>query len=269
MAYIYRYVNKKNGITEYVGIITKESNFPRRFEQHKRDPWYEFGKYDIYYAVVESQTDAEALEGHFIAEYESYDYHNKAKINWGKCSFAPNVKWEKYDPAELQIKRGSKNLDARWEYAFKRLSCIDSEIIRIQDEYSRVYNEIADCRKGYERLRRASVRQWFSSVLVVVYYPTEGKCASSEFLFKSYCDYIENIDEDERQFSDKLLSDEIYEFEDINEFWDTMLEVPEFRNVIRGNTMYSLMLKADFQQMIFDQTDSIIDGLRSFTKKES
>ena len=98
MPYIYKYVNKETDDVEYVGIIKADSNFPRRFDQHKSDSWYKPNKYTIYYSAVESQTDAEALEGHFISLYESYKFHNKAKDKWGICSFAPEVSWEEYEP---------------------------------------------------------------------------------------------------------------------------------------------------------------------------
>ena len=53
MPYIYKYVNHNTQDVEYVGIINKDSNFPNRFDQHKRDYWYEPFKYDIYYAQVQ------------------------------------------------------------------------------------------------------------------------------------------------------------------------------------------------------------------------
>lgn len=104
MPYIYKYVNKDTDDVEYVGIITSENNFPNRFIQHKSDGWYEPNKYKIYYKQLKTKTDAEALEGHFIAFYQSYKFHNKAKSKWGECSFAPDIEWNEFDESIANIK---------------------------------------------------------------------------------------------------------------------------------------------------------------------
>lgn len=99
MPYVYRYIDRENNEVKYIGIIALESNFPRRFKQHEGDEWYKNGNWLIEYIKVDSRTDAEALEGHFIWFYKTGRYFNKAKVNWGPCSFTPNpyeYEWIEY-----------------------------------------------------------------------------------------------------------------------------------------------------------------------------
>ena len=125
MPYIYKYVNKDTDDVEYVGIIKSDSNFPNRFIQHKSDGWYQPDKYKIYFKQLKSQTDAEALEGHFIALYGSYKYHNKAKAKWGECSFAPDIEWYEFDETLLGRKLDKMahlfNLDPEDEYLTQKI----------------------------------------------------------------------------------------------------------------------------------------------------
>lgn len=148
MPYIYKYVNKDTNEVEYVGIIKADSNFPNRFTQHKSDGWYKPDKYKIYYKQLESQTDAEALEGHFIALYGSDKYHNKAKSKWGECSFAPDIEWDEFDETLLGCKFDKMaylfNLDPYDEHF------IQNVINAIYDLYEKAENE---------RMRRIEARQ--------------------------------------------------------------------------------------------------------------
>lgn len=148
MPYIYKYVNKDTNEVEYVGIIKADSNFPNRFTQHKSDGWYKPDKYKIYYKQLESQTDAEALEGHFIALYGSDKYHNKAKSKWGECSFAPDIEWDEFDETLLGCKFDKMaylfNLDPDDEHFTQNV------INAIYDLYEKAENE---------RMRRIEARQ--------------------------------------------------------------------------------------------------------------
>lgn len=102
MPYIYKYIDRKDGLVKYVGIIKKDTNFPKRFLQHKNDPWASNGKwmdFDIQYAYFASGTDVEALEAHLIWKHGTFNYYNKGKADWGRCSFAPDendIKWIQY-----------------------------------------------------------------------------------------------------------------------------------------------------------------------------
>ena len=82
--FVYKYIDIKDNIVKYVGI-TKD--LKRRIKDHKKDKWYNLSTYSIYYLEVNSRCDAEMLEGHFIALYETHRYFNVAKETWGLSSF--------------------------------------------------------------------------------------------------------------------------------------------------------------------------------------
>lgn len=252
MPFIYKYVNKKSKCVEYVGIINKDTNFPRRFDQHKRDPWWEFDKYEIFYAPVESQTDAEALEGHFISVYRSYEFYNRKKSEWGECSFAPDISWTKYeDDIRLSVKKGNGPLNQRWEMALRRYSDLRSDVERFENEVEQIHKLLFDIQEDEQRYRRASIRQWFRSTLEIAftYMSEKSKYATSEMLYESYCMYAENCIENG--------DEELYEFDNIAEFWQTMKEMPEYGPHIRGDNMYGLMTKEDFTIEIGKQVNKL------------
>lgn len=149
MPYIYKYVNKETEQVEYVGIIKSDSNFPGRFYQHSTDPWYVPNKYQIYYAEVETQTDAEALEGHFIATYRSDRFYNIAKGKWGICSFAPLVKWTEFNFKRKNVKRAAGVTYTKvtykkiQKYKAKLLNC-SLEVERLNQTIQETLEEISD-----------------------------------------------------------------------------------------------------------------------------
>jgi len=98
MPYVYYYKDTNDDTVKYVGLIKEDHNFPLRFAQHKNDSWYAEGNWSIWYLPVETRTDAEALEAHYIALFGTWKYYNKRKADWGECSFAPDsIKWAEFD----------------------------------------------------------------------------------------------------------------------------------------------------------------------------
>lgn len=91
-AYVYRYIDKKDGIVKYYGIVYGERRtLLQRLKEHERDEeWCRNGSWIIEYIEVRNRTEAEAYESHYIASDKTYNYFNKAKANWGECSFIPN-----------------------------------------------------------------------------------------------------------------------------------------------------------------------------------
>lgn len=229
MEYIYKYVEKDSGQPVYVGRAT-ESNWPRRLDQHKRDDWYEFDKYEVYFYKVSTRTDSESLEAHFISKYGTDEYNNKAKARWGELTFVDEVQWEKYDEHTMQKDRSS--LDVRYSIALQKLNCIDAEIERLKHSSEVLFSEIADIRKEEARLRRASIRQWFGSKYFIDA-SAEG-WADKEDLFWDYDDYYREHKKD------------VYEFPDSEEFWDAMHEVRELHYAIKGDILTHMIKKDDW-----------------------
>lgn len=90
MKYIYRYIHLTDGIIKYVGIVHSENrSLSQRINEHKRDYWYS-EDYKVEYIAFEdiSKSDLNALEGHYICEYETYKWFNESKNDWGKSKLA-------------------------------------------------------------------------------------------------------------------------------------------------------------------------------------
>lgn len=98
MPYIYRYLDKNDGIYKYVGITKSWKGLEHRVQSHKKDYWFGNGKWTVEYAFVESMTDLQMLEAHFISDYETYNWYNKAKSSWGKSRMfqVPPLQWSVY-----------------------------------------------------------------------------------------------------------------------------------------------------------------------------
>lgn len=97
MAYVYRYTDEADGIIKYVGIIWSDKrSIKRRIIEHSKDERFKGTTWKIEYINkdVRTRTDAECLEAHYIAKYQTYKYLNSSKSEWGICSFITNEhKW--------------------------------------------------------------------------------------------------------------------------------------------------------------------------------
>lgn len=110
---VYRYIDTTINKVVYVGIITSKDRkrcLEDRLKEHRVKDRWATGSYSIDYFIVNSRTDAEAFESHFIAYYETYKVYNKAKKDWGVSDFLPvNVEWKHYitydEKFEQNIKR--------------------------------------------------------------------------------------------------------------------------------------------------------------------
>lgn len=237
MPYIYKYVNKETEAVEYVGIIKSDSNFPGRFEQHERDPWYVKDKYDIYFSEVETQTDAEALEGHFISLYGSNKYHNKAKTGWGECSFAPLVTWKKYQPHNTI--KSSQDAQRLLNRIRNQLRYLDEEVAKKGREIREAFDTLIDIEVGTKKARRLTIRRWFEDSYSLSYeYGIKKYKAHKGILFDSFKAWLES----NREAAE-------WEFDDTEDFWDAVTDVPELARHIQGGEMYSLITKAQQKEL--------------------
>lgn len=86
MRVVYRYIDKKDGLIKYIGIVTSDKRtLSQRVKEHMSDSWYNNGDWSIEYFTEDLDTkgECEAWEGHLIAKYKTYEWYNKAKSNWG------------------------------------------------------------------------------------------------------------------------------------------------------------------------------------------
>ena len=127
MAYVYRYTDLEDLLTKYVGIVYGETRtLQQRLNEHKNnDAWCKNKNWRIEYFYVNTRTDAECLEAHFIALYKTYNYYNTLKKEWGICSFLPiGIQWNIYseDFSEMdKLKTENKTLKETNNYLLKKV----------------------------------------------------------------------------------------------------------------------------------------------------
>lgn len=103
MAYVYRYIDNSDGIIKYVGIVYgKGRTLQQRIYEHKiKDDWCRNRDFTIEYITenINTRTDAEFFESHYISLYGTDKYFNTHKSGWGISSYLPNREndWIKYD----------------------------------------------------------------------------------------------------------------------------------------------------------------------------
>lgn len=182
MPYIYKYVDTADSKVKYVGIIKRDSNFPKRFYQHKRDDWYDGHAWEIWYTSVPTSTDAEMLEAHFISVYMTDEYYNKAKSDWGECSFLNmelinNLQWFKYTDALLV----DEDLPAR-------AMSLELKLRGLQDELDKAQTEVQEVGKAIGKAQDAIIKCWYRHRLIEIPY---GKTNMSD----AYNDFKQFINE--------------------------------------------------------------------------
>lgn len=99
MGYVYRYRDIEDNIIKYVGIVWSDNRtlLQRAREHYLYDDWCHNGNFEIEYIEVNSRTDCECLEGHFISVYSTDKWYNKGKSTWGMSDIYSKIawKWEK------------------------------------------------------------------------------------------------------------------------------------------------------------------------------
>lgn len=198
MPYVYKYTDKTDKKVKYIGIIKKDSNFPNRFQQHKKDWWYSEGDWLISYIEVSTQTDAEALEAHLIEYYKTTKFYNRAKAGWGLSVYLPNAEDLNWTPVESKLD-GDEELSVieLWNKADRIMRSTLEENDMIRDKF-----------------RRNSLYLWFvecgNSLM------RKQKHLSKEECFANYNDFRNNYGEE---------CEGLYQFPDKEEFWTDICKV--------------------------------------------
>lgn len=102
MGYVYRYTDTNDGIIKYVGIVWSENRTLRqRIREHSiYDDWCQDKQWKIEYLFedINTRTDAEYMEAHYISLYQTDQYYNIKKAGWGISSFIPHRdNWQLFD----------------------------------------------------------------------------------------------------------------------------------------------------------------------------
>lgn len=98
---IYRYRDLSDNIIKYIGIVYgKERSLNERVKEHYRENRFQKIDWEISYIELdlESRTDAEYIESHYIAYYGTDKWLNIKKSGWGISSFVPTFEESKWKP---------------------------------------------------------------------------------------------------------------------------------------------------------------------------
>lgn len=124
MAYVYRYTDLSDGIIKYVGIVWSENRtLEQRIKEHEKDEWHQGTKWKIEFICedIQSRTDAEYLESHYISLYETGKWFNKNKNGWGISKYLPvKNEWKLYSIKEMSGIPKRHNLHSRKYPLWKR-----------------------------------------------------------------------------------------------------------------------------------------------------
>lgn len=97
MNYVYRYIDTKDNIVKYIGIVCRDGRnaLEKRIYEHKMsDSWCQGKSWRVEYITVATKNDANALESHFISLYETHRWFNQKKIDQGILSYyKEDTKW--------------------------------------------------------------------------------------------------------------------------------------------------------------------------------
>lgn len=212
MPYVYRYTDLDDNTVKYIGIIKNDTHFPGRFDDHKRDK-LAGRNWKIEYIYVSTITDAEALEYHFIAFYQTYNWFNVAKRNGGLCTFAPSVyefEWEEYECLDRDGSIFSK---------FRQLS---GEIDATRSKCERLYEKLCMLRQESKEMQRQGMLRWINARLYFSHSPlSEKNYISFEMAFMDYNEFADL----EEYFIFENFSDFSYELQKRNRLKDLIVEV--------------------------------------------
>lgn len=108
MAYVYKYIDKADNQVKYVGIVYGVTrSLTQRIVEHTKDSWYQTSdEWEIWYLDedINSRTDAEYFESHYISLYGSDKFFNRTKAGWGISKYLPDreSEWKKYDESLIE-----------------------------------------------------------------------------------------------------------------------------------------------------------------------
>lgn len=110
MAWIYRYTDIADNIIKYVGIVWGKNRtlIQRVIEHKKNDEWCRTRNWKIEYITngIDTRSEADAFESHYISLYNTSKYFNIAKDNYGVNKYLPDREndWILFDQDDELLK---------------------------------------------------------------------------------------------------------------------------------------------------------------------
>lgn len=156
MATIYRYIDLNDDVIKYIGIVFGNTRtLAKRVKEHQKDWWYPNGVWRIEYIteMIDSRSEAEAFESHYISLYNTDKYYNKAKAGWGVNKYLPDRTndFVEYIPGvEImddikQAKRKLKDIESQYHVAVARLNDLKDRIADSEKRLMELQNNITIC----------------------------------------------------------------------------------------------------------------------------
>ena len=164
MFYVYKYKDLDDGVVKYIGIT---DNLDRRISQHKKEGGFLGHRWDICYLQVPTKSDAESLEAHFIAVYNTHLFLNKAKAQWGQLSFYNDqtYEWKPYSTKVLQ-KSKEEIIDEMWSKYEKHADAIEI----VAPGFNAIFDEFFGLAEFYLTKSREQIeqREWMQKAQYAV-----------------------------------------------------------------------------------------------------
>ena len=102
MAIVYRYIDLRDNIIKYVGIVwANNRTLDDRIREHSaNDFWCKGGYWKVEYLNrdIQNRMDAELLEAHYIGKFDTGKWYNTYKSSWGRSTLLDdsNDQWIEY-----------------------------------------------------------------------------------------------------------------------------------------------------------------------------
>lgn len=144
MGYVYRYTDLSDNIIKYVGIVwSKNRTLLQRIKEHEaQDEWCKNKNWKIEYieTPINTRTDAEYMEAHFISYFGTNKYFNRAKSGWGISSFIEKRdNWQLFDIEKEQ-----------------KLNDLEIENVILQNKVEHLSKQLEEFKKMREQSKTAS-----------------------------------------------------------------------------------------------------------------
>ena len=128
--YLYKMVDISDDIVKYIGIVYKDGkSVKQRIIEHLHyDDWCKERKWRVYWIELNSRTDCEFLESHFISYYKTYNYFNTGKCTWGETSLPIDTyfTWNR-EPVVFSREMFRRRYNAEKSF-YKNIFCTDNYI---------------------------------------------------------------------------------------------------------------------------------------------
>lgn len=162
MGYVYRYTDLADNTIKYVGIVWSDNRtLEQRINEHDaNDEWCKTRKWKIEYIKenINTRTDAEYFESHYISLYGTDKYFNTKKTGWGISTFLPERSdWKEFN--QLKQKEKSRVVNAAQD------TCNNKKYFRLDITEYKKYLDLISRHESNKSKRNVSITQYILSLI--------------------------------------------------------------------------------------------------------